>query len=223
MDILLTLNECLTYIPSLADAPSATVQVYIDAASRSVEKFCNRIFLSDTVSERYVINQSQRIYLRRTPVTSVSRVAIYQQSDPVKGDSCGYVDSYNSSETNLTETKLDINLEYVLEPSTGVLTFVNPYINRFKSFIKQDNPYSLQYFYTVDYTGGFSSCPEPVKLAIAQLVNGMYSSSKYDGSLQSERIGDYSYTRSGSTPFLTAKHPAANLLAPYVRYSVNGI
>jgi hypothetical protein len=188
-----------------------------------VEKFCNRIFLSDTVTERYVINQSQRIYLRRTPVTSVSRVAIYQQSDPVKGDSCGYVDSYNSSETNLTETKLDINLEYVLEPSTGVLTFVNPYINRFKSFIKQDNPYSLQYFYTVDYTGGFDYCPDPVKLAVAQLVSSMYSSSKYDDSLQSERIGDYSYTRSGATPFLTAKHPVANLLAPYVRYSVNGI
>ena len=222
MDILLTLNECLTYIPNLADVPSATVQVYIDAASRSVEKFCNRIFLSDTVSERYVINQSQRIYLRRTPVSSVSRVAIYQQSDP-KGDSCGYVDSYNSSETNLTETKLDINLEYVLEPSTGVLTFVNPYINRFKSFIRQDNPYSLQFFYKVDYTGGFGSCPEPVKLAIAQLVSSMYSSSKYDDSLQSERIGDYSYTRSGATPFLTAKHPVANLLAPYVRYSVNGI
>ena len=223
MDILLTLNECLTYIPNLADVPSATVQVYIDAASRSVEKFCNRIFLSDTVSERYVINQSQRIYLRRTPVSSVSRVAIYQQSDPVKSDSCGYVDSYNSSETNLTETKLDINLEYVLEPSTGVLTFVNPYINRFKSFIRQDNPYSLQFFYKVDYTGGFSSCPEPVKLAIAQLVSSMYSSSKYDASLQSERIGDYSYTRSGATPFLTAKHPVANLLAPYARYSVNGI
>ena len=223
MDILLTLNECLTYIPNLADVPSATVQVYIDAASRSVEKFCNRIFLSDTVSERYVINQSQRIYLRRTPVSSVSRVAIYQQSDPVNGDSCGYVDSYNSSETNLTETKLDINLEYVLEPSTGVLTFVNPYINRFKSFIRQDNPYSLQFFYKVDYTGGFGSCPEPVKLAIAQLVSSMYSSSKYDASLQSERIGDYSYTRSGATPFLTAKHPVANLLAPYARYSVNGI
>lgn len=223
MDILLTLNECLTYIPNLADVPSATVQVYIDAASRSVEKFCNRIFLSDTVSERYVINQSQRIYLRRTPVSSVSRVAIYQQSDPVNCDSCGYVDSYNSSETNLTEKKLDINLEYVLEPSTGVLTFVNPYINRFKSFIRQDNPYSLQFFYKVDYTGGFSSCPEPVKLAIAQLVSSMYSSSKYDDSLQSERIGDYSYTRSGATPFLTAKHPVANLLAPYVRYSVNGI
>ena len=223
MDILLTLNECLTYIPNLADVPSATVQVYIDAASRSVEKFCNRIFLSDTVSERYVINQSQRIYLRRTPVSSVSRVAIYQQADPVKGDSCGYVDSYNSSETNLTETKLDINLEYVLEPSTGVLTFVNPYINRFKSFIRQDNPYSLQFFYKVDYTGGFGSCPEPVKLAIAQLVSSMYSSSKYDDSLQSERIGDYSYTRSGATPFLTAKHPVANLLAPYARYSVNGI
>ena len=223
MDILLTLNECLTYIPNLADVPSATVQVYIDAASRSVEKFCNRIFLSDTVSERYVINQSQRIYLRRTPVSSVSRVAIYQQADPVKGDSCGYVDSYNSSETNLTETKLDINLEYILEPSTGVLTFVNPYINRFKSFIRQDNPYSLQFFYKVDYTGGFGSCPEPVKLAIAQLVSSMYSSSKYDASLQSERIGDYSYTRSGATPFLTAKHPVANLLAPYARYSVNGI
>ena len=223
MDILLTLNECLTYIPNLADVPSATVQVYIDAASRSVEKFCNRIFLSDTVSERYVINQSQRIYLRRTPVSSVSRVAICQQSDPVNGDSCGYVDSYNSSETNLTETKLDINLEYILEPSTGVLTFVNPYINRFKSFIRQDNPYSLQFFYKVDYTGGFGSCPEPVKLAIAQLVSSMYSSSKYDDSLQSERIGDYSYTRSGATPFLTAKHPVANLLAPYARYSVNGI
>lgn len=223
MDILLTLNECLTYIPALADAPSATVQVYIDAASRSVEKYCNRVFLSDTVSERYVINQSQRIYLRRTPVTNVSRVAIYQQSDPIKADSCGYVSSYNSSETNLTETKVDIDLEYILEPGTGVMTFVNPYINRYKSLIRQDNPYSLQYFYKVDYTAGFDSCPEPVKLAISQLVNSMYAAAKYDNALQSERIGDYSYTRSGFDAFLSARNPVAHLLSPYARYSVNGI
>jgi hypothetical protein len=211
VDILLTLNECLTYIPALADAPSATVQVYIDAASRSVEKYCNRIFLSDTVSERYVINQSQRIYLRRTPVTDISRVAIYQQADPVKADSCGYVNSYDSIDTNLTETKLDIDLEYNLEPNTGVLTFLNTYV------------LGLQYFYKVEYTGGYESCPEPVKLAIAQIASGMYSSARYDDSLQSEKIGDYSYSRSNFNSSLSHKHPASLLLAPYTRYSVNGI
>ena len=211
MDILLTLSECLTYIPALADAPPATVQAYIDAASRSVEKYCNRIFLSDTVSERYIINQGQRIYLRRTPITNVSRVAIYQQADPVKADSCGYVNAYNSNETNLTESRLDIDLEYTLEPNTGVLTFVNTYA------------LGLQYFYKIEYTGGYDYCPEPVKLAIAQIASGMYSSARYDDSLQSEKIGDYSYSRSNFNSSLSHKHPSSPLLSPYTRFSVNGI
>lgn len=214
MDILLTLNECLTYIPALADAPPATVQVYIDAASRSVEKYCNRVFLSDTVSERYIINQSQRIYLRRTPVTSVSRVEIYQQSDPVKSDSCGYVTSYDSSDTNLTEIRVDVKLEYVLDPSNGVMTFINPYVNTCNT---------LQYFYKIEYTGGFDYCPEPVKLAIAQITSGMYSAARYDESLQSEKIGDYSYSRSSFNSSLSLKHSSSPLLSPYMRFSVNGI
>lgn len=222
-DTLLTYAECISFIPNLGNEPQATVSAYIEAASRSVESYCNREFLSKTVTERYVINQSQRIYLKRTPVTSVSRIALYQQADPVKADSCGYVSSFNSAQTNLTETKVAISLEYTLEPGTGVLTLVNPYINRFKPLIRQDNPWGQQYFYQVDYTGGYDAVPSQIKLAIAQLVNGMYAAAKYDNALLSERIGDYSYTRASFDAFLSAKNPVAHLLSPYTRYSVNGI
>lgn len=222
-DILLTYDECVNFIPNLGNEPSATVSAYIEAASRSVESYCNREFLVKTVSERYVINQSQRIYLKRTPVASVSRVALYQQADPILADSCGYISSFNPEQTNLTETKVDISLEYVLEPGTGVMTFINPYINRFKPLIRQDNPWGQQYFYRVDYTAGYNEVPSQIKLAIAQLVNGMYAAAKYDNALLSEKIGDYSYTRATFDAFLSAKNPVAHLLAPYTRMSVNGI
>ena len=219
-DTLLTYSECIIYIPSLSDASQATVQAYIDVATRTVESYCNREFLSKTVSERYVILQNQRIYLKVTPVTNVSRVVMYQQSDPILADSCGYVSGYNSTETNMTECKVDINLEYVLESRSGVMTFVNTFLPYYR---KQMSPSGSQYSYIVDYTGGFDVCPNPVKLAIAQLVDSMYSSTKYDNSLQSEKIGDYSYSRSSLDPFLSTKSPVAHLLAPYVRYGVNGL
>lgn len=215
-DTLLTYSECINYIPAISDAPQATVQAYVDVASRMVESYCNRKFLSQTVSERYVILNSQRVYLKLTPVTNVSRVAMYQQSDPILADSCGYVSGYNSTETNMTESKVDINLEYLLENRSGVMTLINmklPYYS----------PRDSQYSYVVDYTGGFDVCPDQVKLAIAQLVNGMYAAAKYDNALQSEKIGDYSYSRASFNPFLSSKNPVAHLLAPYVRYGVNGI
>lgn len=215
-DTLLTYSECINYIPAISDAPQATVQAYVDVASRMVESYCNRKFLSQTVSERYVILNSQRVYLKLTPVTNVSRVAMYQQSDPILADSCGYVSGYNSTETNMTESKVDINLEYLLENRSGVMTLVNMQLPYY-------SPRGPQYSYVVDYTGGFDVCPDQVKLAIAQLVNGMYAAAKYDNALQSEKIGDYSYSRASFDPFLSSKNPVAHLLAPYVRYGVNGI
>jgi hypothetical protein len=100
---------------------------------------------------------------------------------------------------------------------------VNPYINRYKPLIRQDNPWGNQYFYQVDYTAGFSEIPTEIKFAIAHLVNGMYAAAKYDNALLSERIGDYSYTRASFDAFLSSRNPVAHLLAPYGRMSVNGI
>jgi len=219
-DTLLTYSECINYTPAISDAPQATVQAYVDVASRMVESYCNRKFLSQTVSERYVILKNQRVYLKLTPVTNVSRVVMYQQSDPILADSCGYVSGYNSTETNMTEFKVDINLEYWLEKQSGVMTFTNMYLPYYGNQSPLRGP---QYSYVVDYTGGFDVCPDMVKFAISQLAGNMYTSTKYDNSLQSEKIGDYSYSRANFDPFLSTKSPIAHLLAPYVRYGVNGL
>jgi len=53
--------------------------------------------------------------------------------------------------------------------------------------------YSYRGMGYVAYTAGFESLPKDIELVVLALTKGAYDAANRDGSLQSERLGDYSY------------------------------
>jgi len=69
---------------------------------------------------------------------------------------------------------------------------------------------------TVRYTAGYVTTPGDLEQICIDLVNTYYQSRTKDLTLKSEKIGDYSYTNSGSGRDLPLS--IINRLAPYVRW-----
>jgi len=218
-DVLLTTSELTTYLPQMADAPAGTVQALIDAASRMAERFCNRTFVSKNVTERYAVTYKNRIYLKQYPVSNIDSIKLILMDSPALVDSCGYVNGYDSEQTDLTVTTVPLSLEYTANPANGMVEFRNdlqPYMPK--------QHYSRPFYaIEVNYTGGYTTVPDLVKYAVAMLVDSMYSRNKLDPSLKSEKIGDYSYTKADETPLLSVRSSVAEYLFPYVRHGVNGL
>lgn len=218
-DVLLTLSELTTYLPQMADAPAGTVQALIDAASRMAERFCNRTFVSKNVTERYAVTYKNRIYLKQYPVTNIDSIKLILLDDPALVDSCGYISGYESENTDLTVTNVPVTLEYTANPANGVLEFRN----NLQPYMPKQHYSRPFYAIEVGYTGGYTTVPDLVKYAVAMLVESMYSRGRLDPSLKSEKIGDYSYTKSEEAPLLSVKSSVAEYLFPYVRHGVNGL
>lgn len=68
----------------------------------------------------------------------------------------------------------------------------------------------------VDYTGGYSTIPDDLATAAAALTAALYRRSSRDTSLQSERLGDYSWTAGGNS-VESLSPDAARLLARFRR------
>lgn len=212
-DVLLTRAELLTYCPGLSTVANSTLDAYIDAASRMVENYCHREFASKSVTERHPYRFSANIHLKHTPVTAVSNVTLYMRSEPAAN--IGNVT--NDYPSNMTESSSGLALGYTVRPKSGVMT-VDPY-----SFRVSSEQIQAQYFYEVNYTGGYANIPEPVKMAVARIVDSMSTQWGPDGGLLSEKIGDYSYTKMPHTALISPSNDAGMLLGPYVKVGVNGL
>lgn len=210
---LVTRSELLTYCPGLSSVANATLDAYIEAASDAVESYCNRHFALANVTERHPYRWSPRVYLKRPPVVLMSNVTLYVRGE-VSSDPGNNTHVHVS---NLTETSTGEPVSYVLNPNSGVLT-VDPYDVRTSS-----EQVRFLYFYEVNYRGGYANIPAPVKAATAKLVESMSSRWGPNDGIQSERIGDYAYTKFPSGAVISPTSEAGLFLAPYVRLGVNGI
>jgi len=72
---LITLARSKTNIPSITDSShDSTLNTLITAASRAIEKYCRRDFVSHTYDELYNGNGDRRLFLRQYPLISVTSV-----------------------------------------------------------------------------------------------------------------------------------------------------
>jgi hypothetical protein len=212
-DELLTRAELLTYCPGLTSVANATLDAYIDSASRIVEDYCHREFASKAVSERHPYRFSPNVILNRTPVTEVSNVTLYVRSEPTAN--IGNVT--NDYPSNMTANSTGAVLGYVVRPNSGVMT-VDPY-----SFRVSSEQIQAQYFYEVNYTGGYANIPTPVKLATAKIVDTLVTQWGVNSDIVSEKIGDYSYTKTPFRALVSPSNDVGMLLGPYVKVGVNGV
>ena len=215
---LITDAELLAYVPDLSSVSSSIRSIYIGSASDAIEKYCNRQFNYDQVTERIVTGSLTRLYLKLYPVDYIISISLYSLS-PAECSSCPVS---NDDATNMQETLISCNTPYHLDKSNGM-------VNLFPSNLPIVTWYASREIHrVVTYCGGFKVIPDSIKLATALLVKQQVNASQTDPYMKSEKIGDYSYESFGTPDSLVGLSifngtVISQLIAPYKRLGANGL
>lgn len=211
-DTLLTRAELIVYAPSLASEPTASLDAYIEAASRAAERICDREFLTATVTERHPYGYSPRIWLKRPPATAVTSVKLISNSTPILMDDSGNVTGSSDERTDWTESRIERAVAYTIKNSQNfsMVTIDDEQIRVSSPEI------SNMYHYEVVYTGGFATTPATIKVAVAKMSIDIAEVFSGDTEKQSERIGDYAYSRFAPGTLFSTAGPVGALLSQYV-------
>lgn len=161
-------------ISNLDAGEQAQVNALADAATTWIQKYCNRIFKKTTYTDEAHNGNGERfIYVDNPPIISLSTVTIQSTSF-----------SSSTTSTDFAASKFDTKL------SSGKIQFKS------QSFLSGGGSFD-QGFQNVliDYTGGFSSIPEPVKLIAAQFIIEMFDPGESVQGIEKEKLGNYFYSR----------------------------
>lgn len=71
-----TLDEAKVWLNVSDDSEDELIVALIEAASNGVDAFCNREIGKGTVTEEYTGNGTQWLFLRRTPIVSISSISV---------------------------------------------------------------------------------------------------------------------------------------------------
>jgi hypothetical protein len=214
---LITVEYAKTALQISGVTEDARLAVLVSAASAAVEKYCQRTFLSASYTEYYSGTNTQRLALRRRPVSAVTSVKLDSNGQ------FGLVAGSFGSTTTLTagvDYSLDVDQGSAVS-SSGVLFRINgvwPMIARAGVPHRVNVEVSPAFGnLLVAYTAGFAAVPEDVKYAAAMVVQQMRISLRHGGMLQSETIGDYAYRLADGLVMGRGREMAdvRHVLAPY--------
>lgn len=181
----------LAQLPSLATVDATLLGVLADAATAVFENLCNRAdcgFEEDSVTgEVYDGEGDDVLFLKRTPISVVSKVYVRESDDTwTTLDNAADDLFYIHSDTG--------EIRFALAPST--LAAWSYFPAGFRNI-------------KADYTGGYAvaDVPADMQQAVCEIAAVCYASSS-GGQIQSEHLGDYGATFAKATeqglPPLTA-------------------
>lgn len=185
----------------------AQLAVVVPAAQAVAERYCNRVFDIGTFTELHDGDGSDTLILKNAPIVSITSIKLV--------DSAGTVlSTYASTDYVLTLVTAIVKLydsRYgrLVHDSFGILQNTNwgnqPYWPRGTQNIQ------------VVYSGGYTSAPADLQLAMYLYVDSILSAATAavgTGTYQSERLGNYSYALAmASQKFEAFRH----LFAPWRR------
>lgn len=247
----------------------------LEAASRAVEKYCDRLFLEESNRTEYHNGGEDYFQLDLAPVTSSVRLRYAQDCLAIRNSHAEtYEATVSASATGLTLTRngSDSTLLYAtyttittlaaavtalgdgwaggVENSNGSLPSTRiralqgvldakesaaylelflPYNHRVRvnnATGKVDVVWSPRGYRNVEayYSGGWAiaDMPEDLQSAVASFTASIYRQSSRDLTIQSEKLGDYSYSNFADTKAMGASLDkidpvAAEMLRPYRR------
>ena len=204
MASLISIAEYKVWAGITGTAQDAVLTVLVDAVSMEVRRWCDRNltdgFESKERTERYDGNNEQTIQLKEWPTASVAEVRIYQAD--------GNYDTLDST-------------TYRIDEDSGVLSRIDPKTGRFPvtAFGTVNATFSVQPWFdqgwqnvSVRYTGGYATIPADLKMACYRLTDLAYAARGLNFGIQSESLGQYSYTNMDQAKTTEIK---ASLMAAY--------
>lgn len=164
------------------------IQDLLDSASKLIINYCNREFDAATDTTETLDGDDQCfLFLKRLPITSIKNITVALCD--------GTTDTIDG--TDLTFNAQTGEVQFAIDNDSGYDYF----------------PIGFQNI-VVTYSGGYSTIPEDLQDACIQLAVGMKEVCSGSTAIQSETIGDYSYT-------LNARQYGDSIISPSVRSILN--
>lgn len=168
----------------ITDEDAAAVQA-VNAAYSFAEEFCGRTFLSAEYDEWYRLVNDRR---RSVAIPSVPEgwTALLLNQYPVTDvDAIAYAATKDGDETALTDYAIE-------DADAGLIRFEQSAV-----LVATLLPATAQVggWLHVEYTAGWESLPSALELIIIEHAAAIYQSGTVDSTMESEKIGDYSYKR----------------------------
>jgi hypothetical protein len=186
MAALTTTARYKTWAGIVGSAQDTVLGYILDGVSAEVRRWCDRNltngFESVSRTERYDGTGEQTINLVEWPVTTVTSVTVYTAD--------GTAEVLDSS-------------TYRVNGDSGVLSRIDPVRARYPvtAFGSVDATFSTQPWFPegfdnvqVVYTGGYATTPADLEMNVWRLMDLAYSARGRNFGLQSESLGQYSYT-----------------------------
>lgn len=170
----------------LASVDAARLSTLIAAASAAIVRFCGRAFVSTAYTETYSGDGTTELLLRHYPLITLTTVTI----------------------TDDDGTEYDIATDqFRLDEAAGIV--------HFKPDADDDYTWWPEGTLNIEivYTAGYATVPDDVQEACVLTVAALYAAASTDPNLQSESLGDYSFTRRTAAEAIPAE--AQRLLASY--------
>jgi hypothetical protein len=204
MATLISLSEYKTWANISGTAQDTLLNFLLGAVSTDMRRWCDRNltngFESAERTESYDGTDEQTIQLREWPVTSIAYVRAYRAD--------GTYETLDSS-------------TYRVNSDSGVLSRIDAVLARYpvSAFGSVDSTFGVQPWFeqgfdniSVRYTAGYSPIPDDIKMAAMRLMDLAYAARGRNFGIQSESLGQYSYTNMDPKATAAIK---ADLLAAY--------
>lgn len=193
---LTTLAAVRVSLPRLASVADAEIERLIDEATSLIEGYCNRTFgTSITFTEMYNPDGTGRIYLRQTPVTSITSVTIDLPSSSRVMDSTEYLCDLRTGE---------------LRTASGAQWFPMDWAAATFGMAFQ----SVQVVYVV------TNIPAAVVGRAMAVINRACAQLATDPSVKSKSLGDASYTLNGAADAAVLTSEDMRVLSHYRKWAL---
>jgi len=194
---MLTTRESIKTLLGLSGstAEDSKIDIWLAAADRAIKTYCGQNFELATYTDYYTGNNQYKLALRQVPVVSIT--GVWQDNSGYYGDPA----SAFGAGTQLTEgVHFTLDRQYDGQPSlTGILLRLGtvwPVLQRVGLYGRVTaDVHPAWGNIKVTYQAGYATIPSDLAYACMLLVAQMrrtYAQGGYN--IESERIGDYSYT-----------------------------
>lgn len=187
MASIITRDDLKTYLGISGTREDSKLDLLINGVESAVKRYTGREFASQSYTgELYDGTGTPYLYLRQRPVTAVSDLRVAQSAF----GGAGHADAFESDTQWTKDEDFILHRDDESEHNRGLLIVVRSKWPTTPQGIWPEGVSNIQ----VDYTAGYASIPEDLKLAIYQLAARMRASAKKGAMLSGEKFGSYSYT-----------------------------